>query len=169
MFQVHKFNIGRPDNLVDVGEFVDVLQQRLDNMQCLYCEKTYKSSAVLKQHMRKKKHFKLNPKNIQYDRFYVMNYLAPGKNWQELQKELDADVDDDKNNGMLSWCVVVPNACLVPEEAYESAPESYTASGSELDTESEWEDERYVAFWVKALNMPDERSGWEHGRVWVIV
>jgi hypothetical protein len=49
MFQVHKFNIGRPDNLVNIGEFVDILQQRLDNLQCLYCEKTYKSSAVLKQ------------------------------------------------------------------------------------------------------------------------
>lgn len=49
MFQVHKFNIGRPDNLVHIAEFVDILQQRLDNLQCLYCEKTYKSSAVLKQ------------------------------------------------------------------------------------------------------------------------
>ena len=106
MFQVHKFNIGRPDNLVDVGEFVDMLQQRLDNMQCLYCEKTYKSTAVLKQHMRKKKHFKLNPKNNLYDRFYVMNYLAPGKNWQELQKELDAEPEEDKENGVYD-CVIV--------------------------------------------------------------
>lgn len=27
--------------------------------------------------------------------FYVVNYLDPGKNWQELQKELDAEPEPD--------------------------------------------------------------------------
>lgn len=43
---------------------------------CLYCEKVFKSPAVLKVHMRKKRHYKINPKNKDYDRFYLINYLV---------------------------------------------------------------------------------------------
>jgi len=120
MFQAHQFNIGRPDNLVDVAEFIDLLQFKLDSLQCLYCEKTYKSSLVLKQHIRKKKHFKLNPKNTVYDKFYVVNYLDPGKNWQEVQKALDAEPEEDRDS---------------------TATSTYTESGSEMDDEDLNEDE----------------------------
>jgi len=121
MFQAHQFNIGRPDNLVDVAEFIDLLQLKLDSLQCLYCEKTYKSSLVLKQHIRKKKHFKLNPKNNVYDKFYVVNYLEPGKNWQEVQKALDAEPEE--------------------EDTDSTATSTYTESGSEMDDEDKNEEE----------------------------
>jgi hypothetical protein len=35
---------------------------------CIYCEKTFKTRDVLKEHMRKKGHKKINPKNVAYDR-----------------------------------------------------------------------------------------------------
>lgn len=46
--------------------------------------------------MRKKKHFKVAAKNRQYDRFYVINYLEPGKNWESFEQEAYESEDDDK-------------------------------------------------------------------------
>ena len=40
------------------------------------CEKTFRDKVVLKEHMRKKQHRKINPKNTSYDRFYIINYLV---------------------------------------------------------------------------------------------
>ncbi|KAL7746329.1 hypothetical protein RI367_008337 [Sorochytrium milnesiophthora] len=100
MFSVHSFNIGLPDNLVYVSHFLDTLSEKLSNLQCLYCERTFKSSAVLRKHMRKKRHFRISPRNKEYDRFYVVNYLEPGKNWETLTStEHYFSSDDDNNNG----------------------------------------------------------------------
>lgn len=46
------------------------------SLQCLYCERIFKDKTVLKEHMRKKQHKKINPKNRKYDKFYVINYLV---------------------------------------------------------------------------------------------
>ena len=43
---------------------------------CFYCEKKFKDRYVLKEHMRKKQHKQINPKDKNYDRFYVINYLV---------------------------------------------------------------------------------------------
>ncbi|XP_054940881.1 zinc finger protein 277 isoform X7 [Physeter macrocephalus] len=75
MAREHTFNIGLPDNIVNCNEFLCTLQKKLDNLQCLYCEKTFRDKNTLKDHMRKKQHRKINPKNREYDRFYVINYL----------------------------------------------------------------------------------------------
>lgn len=118
MFAEHNFNIGLPDNLVHVNEFLDTLEAKLskwvlldhndgktlllieityNRLQCLYCEKTFTSPAVLRKHMRKKKHFKIASKNRQYDRFYVINYLEPGKNWESFEND-NYDSDDEKKD-----------------------------------------------------------------------
>lgn len=87
----HGFSIGLPDNLVYTDEFLDDLQGKLDNLQCLYCERIFKDKTVLKEHMRKKQHKKINPKNRKYDKFYVINYLEMGRSWEMIQ----ADPDDE--------------------------------------------------------------------------
>jgi len=46
------------------------------SLQCLYCEKTFRDKFVLKEHMRKKQHRKINCKNKLYDKFYIINYLV---------------------------------------------------------------------------------------------
>jgi len=86
-----------------VTEFLDILEGKLDLLQCLYCEKVFVSSAVLKKHMRKKKHVKINPRNRIYDRFYVVNYLESGKNWEDWELENLSDVDDDPGNEWDDW------------------------------------------------------------------
>ncbi|RKP37626.1 hypothetical protein BJ085DRAFT_19766, partial [Dimargaris cristalligena] len=105
MFTEHNFNIGLPDNLVDVNEFLTILETKLAELQCLYCEKTFTSTAVLRKHMRKKKHFKISARNRLYDRFYIVNFLEPGKNWENFENEvydsghLNANLNDDDEDG----------------------------------------------------------------------
>ena len=53
--------------------------------------------------MRKKKHFKINPRNHGYDRFYIINYLEPGKNWESYENEkYESDDDHEKLDFLLA-------------------------------------------------------------------
>jgi len=108
----HNFSVGQPANLVFVDKFLNILEEKLDNLICLFCEKTFKTREVLKEHMRKKAHKKLNPHNKSYDQFYLVNYLEFGKNWEDLSKEVvdieeevtsGFDVDPDENYDWSDW------------------------------------------------------------------
>ncbi|XP_028345661.2 zinc finger protein 277 isoform X4 [Physeter macrocephalus] len=103
MAREHTFNIGLPDNIVNCNEFLCTLQKKLDNLQCLYCEKTFRDKNTLKDHMRKKQHRKINPKNREYDRFYVINYLELGKSWEEVQLEDDRELLDHQEDDWSDW------------------------------------------------------------------
>lgn len=46
------------------------------SLQCLYCEKVFRDKNTLKDHMRKKQHRRINAKNKEYDKFYIINYLV---------------------------------------------------------------------------------------------
>ena len=61
--------------------------------------------------MRKKQHKKINPNNTDYDRFnstltefdcglggrfYVINYLEPGRGWRELMTQEDDETQGDE-------------------------------------------------------------------------
>uniref|UniRef100_A0A3P8TNK5 Zinc finger protein 277 n=1 Tax=Amphiprion percula TaxID=161767 RepID=A0A3P8TNK5_AMPPE len=88
MAREHSFSIGLPDNIVYCNEFLDTLQSKLDNLQCLYCEKIFRDKTTLKDHMRKKAHRRINANNREYDRFYVINYLVKKNNSASLFSEL---------------------------------------------------------------------------------
>jgi hypothetical protein len=47
--------------------------------------------------MRKKKHFKIAPNNRLYDRFYVINFLEPGKNWENFENDR-YESDEDRRD-----------------------------------------------------------------------
>jgi len=124
----HNFSVGQPDNLVFVNQFLDLLDEKLKVLSCLNCEKTFKSRDVLKEHMRKKAHKKLNPNNKEYDRFYLVNYLEFGKNWEDvardgLDDELPTGWDSDKDDGDWSdWRGDLGGAvCLFCEATYHGA------------------------------------------------
>jgi len=102
MMESHNLNIGHPDNLVYKEEFLDLLQYKLDSCHCLYCEKTFKDRHVLKEHMRKKQHKKLNPQNKTYDRFYIINYLELGKNWEDIQSEGEGNINAEEDEHVWS-------------------------------------------------------------------
>ncbi|KAJ1972005.1 hypothetical protein H4R35_004922 [Dimargaris xerosporica] len=126
MFVEHSFNIGLPDNLVNVSEFLAILEDKLANLKCLYCEKTFTSAAVLRKHMRKKKHFKISSRNRVYDRFYVVNFLEPGKNWESFENEVYESDEDGAGRRDDSWedweeAVTEPTMCLF-DQVMEDSP-----------------------------------------------
>ncbi|XP_019508581.1 PREDICTED: zinc finger protein 277 isoform X1 [Hipposideros armiger] len=103
MAREHAFNIGLPDNIVNCSEYLRTLQKKLDDLQCLYCEKTFRDKNTLKDHMRKKQHRRINPKNREYDQFYVINYLELGKSWEEVQSEDDRELPDHQEDDWSDW------------------------------------------------------------------
>ncbi|XP_022099400.1 zinc finger protein 277-like [Acanthaster planci] len=89
----HHFSVGQPNNIVFANEFLDILEEKLSSFKCLYCDKTFKDRLTLKEHMRKKMHKRINPRNPVYDKFYVINYLELGKNWEAVLSEEEEDED----------------------------------------------------------------------------
>lgn len=126
MAREHAFNIGLPDNIVNCTEFLCTLQKKLDNLQCLYCEKTFRDKNTLKDHMRKKQHRRINPKNREYDRFYVINYLELGKSWEEVQSEDDRELLDLQEDDWSDWQEYPVSAvCLFCEKQEETIDKLY--------------------------------------------
>ncbi|KAM3925223.1 zinc finger protein 277 [Leptodactylus fuscus] len=103
MNEEHSFNVGLPDNIVYCNEYLDILQKKMDSLQCLYCEKTFRDKNTLKDHMRKKQHRRVNPRNHEYDRFYIINYLELGKSWEEVQSEDDQELGDHNDEDWSDW------------------------------------------------------------------
>lgn len=122
----HNFSVGQPNNLVYINELLDLLEGKLENLACIYCEKTFKSRDILKEHMRKKGHKKINPSNIAYDRFYLVNYVEFGKTWQ------------DRSNGANG-------------ESFESPEEELAGLGFDSD-ETEGEDDGDWGDWTGDLS-----------------
>lgn len=126
MAREHSFSIGLPDNIVYCSEFLDTLQDKLDNLQCLYCEKTFRDKTTLKDHMRKKAHRRINAKNHEYDRFYVINYLELGKTWEEVQSEDDRELVDDEDDDWSDWQAhPVAAVCLFCDQLSETMEQIY--------------------------------------------
>ena len=48
--------------------------------------------------MRKKQHKKIDGRNRVYDKFYLINYLEPGKTWEEVLSEDDQDVSPQSHD-----------------------------------------------------------------------
>jgi hypothetical protein len=108
LYMIHHLNLGSPDNLVFVNEYLDVLQGKLQRGECIYCEKQFPDHPTLMEHMRKKGHREVNPNNNYYDKFYVINYLELGKKWVEVLAEDFEDtmptfVDSEEEEEEEAW------------------------------------------------------------------
>ncbi|XP_065812878.1 zinc finger protein 277 isoform X2 [Labrus bergylta] len=127
MAREHSFSIGLPDNIVYCDQFLDTLQNKLDNLQCLYCEKTFRDKTTLKDHMRKKAHRRINASNREYDRFYVINYLELGKSWEEVQSEDDRELVEDEDDDWSDWQAhPVSAVCLFCDHQSETMEQIYS-------------------------------------------
>lgn len=74
LYTKHFFNLGRFESLVYIDELIGLIEEKMNNLICIYCEKIFKDRAVLKEHMRKKAHKLINPENKAYDKFFLCNY-----------------------------------------------------------------------------------------------
>ncbi|XP_062533467.1 zinc finger protein 277, partial [Armigeres subalbatus] len=76
LYTKHFLLLGKAENLVFVDELIDAVQEKMDKLVCLFCEKIFKDRPTLKEHMRKKGHKRINPENKFYDRFFLVNYRS---------------------------------------------------------------------------------------------
>lgn len=93
LYEKHNLHLGKPENLVLLDELLDKIESTIESLICIYCEKTFKDRTVLKEHMRKKFHKCINPNNKAYDKFYIINYLEPGRTWKQRQANLEKNPD----------------------------------------------------------------------------
>jgi hypothetical protein len=56
LYMIHHLNLGSPDNLVFVQEYIEHLREKMNRNECIYCEKTFADRNVLMEHMRKRNH-----------------------------------------------------------------------------------------------------------------
>lgn len=98
MWESHGFRVGHPLNLVHVDAFLDTVQATMARCECIYCGHVYPSYAVLRQHMRKKKHLRIHPSNATYDQFYIANYVAEGRHWDEMWGAEGDEGEDDQED-----------------------------------------------------------------------
>jgi hypothetical protein len=109
----HGFIIGNLDNLVFFEDFLSILRYKLSQIHCLFCEKEFPNHTLLRKHMRKKKHFQVNPRNTRYDRFYISNYTL----------EKDQDDGDELDGDFEEWDETIHDQktmCLFDEELFET-------------------------------------------------
>ena len=71
LFDKHHFTIGNPKKLVFIPEFLDQIENLIQNLICPYCEKIFHCRQVLGNHMRKKFHKRVDPKNRRWKQFYL--------------------------------------------------------------------------------------------------
>ncbi|XP_032685369.1 zinc finger protein 277 [Odontomachus brunneus] len=91
LYQKHNLYFGKPENLVFIDELLDKIQNSIESLICIYCEKTYTDRTVLKEHMRKKFHKRINPNNKPYDKFYIINYLEPERTWKQKRDKQQSE------------------------------------------------------------------------------
>ncbi|XP_050347792.1 zinc finger protein 277 [Nymphalis io] len=76
LYEKHNFHIAKPDNLILVDDLVDLIASKLEKLHCIFCEGLFKDRTILKEHMRKKGHKRINPANKEYDKFFLVNYAS---------------------------------------------------------------------------------------------
>uniref|UniRef100_A0A8P4GV72 C2H2-type domain-containing protein n=1 Tax=Dicentrarchus labrax TaxID=13489 RepID=A0A8P4GV72_DICLA len=133
MAREHSFSIGLPDNIVYCNQFLDTLQRKLDNLQCLYCEKTFRDKTTLKDHMRKKAHRRINASNHEYDRFYVINYLV--KRSFISSEEATHDWSDWQAHPVSAVCLFCEHQSETMEQIYTHMKEAHGFDLHKLRTE----------------------------------
>ncbi|KAJ8712492.1 hypothetical protein PYW07_005334 [Mythimna separata] len=126
LYEKHNFHIAKPDNLIFIDELINTIATKLEKLQCIFCEGNFKDRTILKEHMRKKGHKRINPENKEYDKYFLVNYIGDKQQNKQnyrlstnqhtkktLEFENDSNVDSDpewsdwtEENGPLITCLL---------------------------------------------------------------
>ncbi|XP_055384626.1 zinc finger protein 277 [Condylostylus longicornis] len=96
LYNKHFVQLGKAENLVFIDELIDIVQSKLENLICLYCEKTFKDRCTLKEHMRKKGHKRINPDLKFYDKFFLINYKTEKPKRTKKFNKKSRETENDK-------------------------------------------------------------------------
>lgn len=105
LYEKHNFHIAKPDNLIFIDSLIDLISSKLDSLQCIFCEGLFKDRTILKEHMRKKGHKRINPSNQEYDNFFLVNYIGDKQSSAKFNSQVNKpqarsvkeDYDHDSN------------------------------------------------------------------------
>uniref|UniRef100_A0AAG5DM27 C2H2-type domain-containing protein n=1 Tax=Anopheles atroparvus TaxID=41427 RepID=A0AAG5DM27_ANOAO len=108
LYAKHFLQLGKSEHLVFVDELIETVQEKLNRLICLFCEKIFKDRPTLKEHMRKKGHKRINPDNHYYDRFFLVNYRLKQKPEyvpiaQRKEESRVFNSDDDSDSDWSDW------------------------------------------------------------------
>ncbi|CAG9788873.1 unnamed protein product [Diatraea saccharalis] len=92
LYEKHNFHIAKPDNLIFIDDLINTIATKLDKLQCIFCEGDFKDRTILKEHMRKKGHKRINPDNKEYDKFFLINYTG-----DKLKNNLRPNINKNQN------------------------------------------------------------------------
>lgn len=94
----HNFYFGKLEDLVFIDELLDKVENNIESLICIYCEKIFKDRTILKEHMRKKFHKTINSHNKMYDKFYINNYFKKSETiWEQGQIVKIQNLNSKKN------------------------------------------------------------------------
>lgn len=131
MFKVHCFNIGLLDNLVMVEDFLATLDSLLMQNICIYCHNVFRSASCLRKHMKNKRHYKIDPKNHQYDKYYIANYLKnAGKKDDNdaIDVEKEGEMQDEEDDwDDLNEELDLRTSCIFCSEVFEKPDHVFSA------------------------------------------
>ena len=177
MFLQHKFNIGQLENLVMVPTFLSILQRKINQGLCIFCEQTHTDREKLLIHMRMRQHFKIHPKNHLFDQFYISNYVTvkgpTAKGEEDGDEEAEDNTWDDLNDleDTKTSCVFCSLVLDSPEAVYEHLKASHAHDLIALLTTLTLEERfqyvnclRYHQQHLKCVSCQDEfanESDWE--------
>ena len=104
----HNLHLGKPQNLVYIDDLIDQIEEVLDNLKCIYCEKIFPDRPTLKEHMRKKIHKRINPLDTKYDKYFIINYKD---NRKSGKVHVDNDEEYVDSNGEICFCGIWYKIC----------------------------------------------------------
>ena len=126
----HCIKLGDPDDLVNIEQLLDLLESQLTSNQCFHCGGFYPSGVIahfrqeLEARRGRRKFLYVSEHMTEFDRFYLVNYLEPGRSWKEMLKErtlpsclISAD-DENETENFSGWREKDrPGACLFCPDA----------------------------------------------------
>ncbi|CAD0202470.1 unnamed protein product [Chrysodeixis includens] len=98
LYEKHNFHIAKPDNLIFIDELINMIATKLEKLQCIFCEGYFKDRTILKEHMRKKGHKRINPDNKEYDKYFLVTYIGDRQWHHRLNKPLNTRKPIDFEN-----------------------------------------------------------------------
>ena len=93
----HGLNCGHPNGIFNAHGLLLAIREKFDNLICLYCEGSFPSQAVLRKHMKHRKHYRISRVNTTYDQFYLSNYRS-GKSAESTVRSHLGEPDMSSSN-----------------------------------------------------------------------
>lgn len=103
LYNKHFLYLGRARKLVFMDHLFARIEQQMEDLICLYCEKLFKDRTALKEHMRKKGHKRINPANKSYDQYFLINYFKEQERNKATNIERDPLIDEAALDSDSEW------------------------------------------------------------------